>query len=93
MTSALVWTEPARRDLSGLSLETRQRITRAVERFAGAGHGDIKKLAGSGGEWRLRVGDYRIRFARTPGTILILRVRHRREAYRDRLDGPRDGDA
>ncbi|MGD0499206.1 MAG: type II toxin-antitoxin system RelE/ParE family toxin [Bryobacteraceae bacterium] len=33
-------------------------------------------------EYRLRVGDYRVRFHQEGETILILRVRNRREAYR-----------
>ena len=43
----------------------------------------MKLLQGSDPkEYRLRVGDYRIRFYDFGGTIQILSVRHRREAYR-----------
>ena len=36
-------------------------------------------------QWRLRVGDWRVRFSRDPGsrTILVLRVLPRGRAYRD----------
>ena len=33
-------------------------------------------------EYRLRVGDYRVRFEQDEASIRILRVRHRREVYR-----------
>ncbi|MGA2769807.1 MAG: type II toxin-antitoxin system RelE/ParE family toxin [Bryobacteraceae bacterium] len=33
-------------------------------------------------EYRLRVGDYRVRFHQEGETIRILQVRNRREAYR-----------
>ncbi|MGO9231488.1 MAG: type II toxin-antitoxin system RelE family toxin [Bryobacteraceae bacterium] len=33
-------------------------------------------------EYRLRVGDYKVRFHQDDDTVRILRVRNRREAYR-----------
>lgn len=33
-------------------------------------------------EFRLRVGDYRVRFHNNSETVTVLRVRNRREAYR-----------
>jgi mRNA-degrading endonuclease RelE of RelBE toxin-antitoxin system len=54
-----------------------------VERFADTGAGNVKRLQGiDPPEYRLRVGDYRVRFHREVETIRILRVRNRREAYR-----------
>jgi len=54
-----------------------------VERFAASGAGEVVQLRGyDPPEFRLRVGDWRVRFAQDAGTIRILRVRHRREAYR-----------
>jgi mRNA-degrading endonuclease RelE of RelBE toxin-antitoxin system len=45
--------------------------------------GDVKLLKDSDPkEYRLRVGDYRIRFHDLGDTLQILTVRHRREAYR-----------
>jgi mRNA-degrading endonuclease RelE of RelBE toxin-antitoxin system len=34
-------------------------------------------------EFGLRVGDYRVRFHQDGGTIRILRIRNRKEAYRE----------
>jgi mRNA-degrading endonuclease RelE of RelBE toxin-antitoxin system len=47
--------------------------------------GDVRRLADiSPPEWRLRVGDWRVRFTRDAATrtVLILRVLHRASAYR-----------
>jgi mRNA-degrading endonuclease RelE of RelBE toxin-antitoxin system len=60
-----------------------RRITRALERFAETGFGNVKRLQGiTPPEFRLRVGDYRVRFHRQLDTVRVLLVRHRREAYR-----------
>ncbi len=56
---------------------------KAVERFAQSGVGNVRRLQGiHPAEYRLRIGDWRVRFARDAGTIRILRIRNRREAYR-----------
>ena len=46
---------------------------------------DSLKLKGGEGFYRLRVGDYRILYDidDTSQEIMILRIQHRREAYRD----------
>lgn len=44
----------------------------------------VKKLAGSGSDWRIRVGEYRILYEvdDPADTLTVFRVAHRREAYR-----------
>jgi len=57
----------------------------ALERLVGEPpSGDVVKLSGSE-EWRLRVGDWRVRFERDPSArvIYVLRVLPRGRAYRD----------
>lgn len=46
---------------------------------------DIKALQGHASRWRLRVGDYRVVYTVENDQLIIwvLRVGHRREAYRD----------
>jgi mRNA-degrading endonuclease RelE of RelBE toxin-antitoxin system len=69
--------------MAGLDKGTARRIKQSVERFADTGTGNVKRLQGiEPPQYRLRVGDYRVRFHRDAETILILRVRNRREAYR-----------
>jgi mRNA interferase RelE/StbE len=47
--------------------------------------GDVVRLADVQDEWRLRVGDWRVRFTRDrdTGVIQVLRVLPRGRAYRD----------
>lgn len=60
-----------------------RRVKNTVERFAATGAGNVKKLQDiEPPEYRLRVGDYRVRFELQGETMRILRVRNRREAYR-----------
>ncbi len=84
----MIWeielTAAARRDLRGLPPNVSRRIGDALERMAESGRGDVVKMQGRDREWRLRVGDYRVRltFEFPSQTMRVLRVRHRREAYR-----------
>ena len=77
-----MWAKPAVSDLLALDQSTRARVVSAIADFASVGVGDVTKLAGRAGEYRLRVGDYRAIFVLTPGVVLVKRVRHRREVYR-----------
>ena len=77
------WTELALQDMAALDLGISRRIKRAVERFAETGAGDVKRLRDiKPPEYRLRAGDWRIRFELDRETIRVLRVRNRKEAYR-----------
>lgn len=78
------WRNRAEADLDSLSHRVRERVLASVRRLAETGHGDLSKLRGREAEWRLRVGDWRVRltFIGDSRTIEVLRVQHRREAYR-----------
>jgi mRNA interferase RelE/StbE len=77
------WTEASLEDMAALDKGIARRVKQAVERFAETGAGSVKKLQGiDPPEYRLRVGDWRVRFELDGETIRILRVRNRREAYR-----------
>ena len=83
MPKKIEWTPAARADLRRIARETALRILEGLARFLLTEEGDVKLLKGSDPkEYRLRVGDYRIRFYDFGDTIQILSVRHRREAYR-----------
>lgn len=59
------------------------RLLEGLARFLLTEEGDVKLLTGSDPkEYRLRIGDYRVRFHDLGDALLILSVRHRREAYR-----------
>ena len=67
-----------------LEAPVRRRVSAAVDRLAYSRRGDVQRVRGVTGEWRLRVGDWRVflNFDGREKRILILRIRHRREAYR-----------
>lgn len=76
------FTEPERNDLRRIDREQAMQILHALTRYANAGEGGAKRLQGSK-DFRLRVGDYRVRFrALDDGTLRTAQVKHRREAYR-----------
>jgi mRNA interferase RelE/StbE len=74
----------ARKDLRRLDPPTRKRVLSAIERLAQGAEltGDVKRLQGSH-EYRLRVGDWRVRFERQDHqlVIVIVRVLPRGRAY------------
>lgn len=85
MTARIRWTHKALADMRRLDPPTRARVLQAVETLAAQGKGDIRRLRGSPDQWRLRVGDWRVRFCydATAEAIVVLRVLHRSKAYRD----------
>ena len=76
------FTESAQGDLRRIDREKARSILIALTRYGKTGEGDVKQLKGSD-DFRLRVGDYRVRFrVLDDGTLRIAQVSHRREAYR-----------
>ena len=77
------WTKPAEKDLRRLTLGAAGRVRQAVQRFADGGPADFERLRGfDRPRYRLRVGAWRVILCREDGAFQILRVFHRREAYR-----------
>lgn len=74
----------ARKDLRRIDPPARKRILNAIARLAQGAEltGDVKRLRGSD-EYRLRVGDWRVRFERgdRERTVVIVRVLPRGRAY------------
>jgi mRNA interferase RelE/StbE len=74
----------ARKDLRRIDPQIRKRILNAIARLARGAEltGDVKRLQGSH-EYRLRVGDWRVRFERQDQrlVIVIVRVLPRGRAY------------
>ncbi len=85
MTREVLWLPRARRDLKRLDAPVQRRVVEAVQHFAQIGEGDVVRLVGvRPPEYRLRVGDWRVRFARDDESPLlhVLRVLPRDKAYR-----------
>lgn len=83
MPRKIVWTGQAKTDIRAIDQATALRILHALARLMRTGEGDVKRLQEiDPPEFRLRVGDYRVRFHDLGDAVAILSVRHRREAYR-----------
>jgi mRNA interferase RelE/StbE len=79
----IVFKDQAKADVRAIDRESAMHILHAIDRYAAAGEGDVRRLQDvEPPELRLRVGDYRVRFHEYPELINILAVKHRREAYR-----------
>ena len=86
MKRRVIWESPAVEQLLDLARTDREgarRVVAAIRRFAAGDGGDVKKLQGRPGEWRLRVGDWRVIFAAdtTLDAIDVLALLNRRDAY------------
>lgn len=78
-------TPRARKDIRGLDRKTRRRINEAILSLAQNPRPlGVRKLKGAEGLWRIRVGPYRVIYEIRDNKIvvIIVRVRHRRDAYR-----------
>ena len=78
-----IWPESARNELRAVDRQTAIRILHVLTEYGDSGVGDVRALAGAWqGNFRLRIGDYRVIFTVAPDEITVIRVRHRSEAYR-----------
>ncbi len=79
----VVYRPAALRDLRALDPGVARQVVAAVDRYAAIDHGNVKRLRSPDTGFRLRVGDWRVRFDfEATGGIRILRVQHRSVAYR-----------
>ncbi len=82
MAYRFIFSETAKRDIAALEAEVRKRIHKKLRRYEQQASADLKKLDDGPAEFRLRVGDYRLLLDKEGGTLYILRVHHRKDAYR-----------
>ena len=77
------WTKQSRVDLAKLNARDADRVHVADRRLADSDYTDVRQLRGfDPPRFRLRVGGWRVMLEVSPGLIRVLRVVHRREAYR-----------
>lgn len=76
------YTSRAQRDLRRLDRQIARRVIQAIERLAeGDPRANVLKLSGAD-EYRLRAGEWRVRFQRNAeNEIIILRILPRGRAY------------
>ena len=75
----------AERDLNRLSSRLHERVVSALQALQkNPRPPGCRKLTGTGNDWRIRVGDYRVVYEIDDRASLVRvnRVRHRREVYR-----------
>lgn len=75
----------AQRDLKRLSVLDFQRIIPRLKALADNPRPSrCHKISGSKNDWRVRIGDYRVIYEidDKAEAVRVMRVRHRREAYR-----------
>jgi mRNA interferase RelE/StbE len=83
MEYTLLYTRTAGKDIQKINVATRKKLGLKLKKLETNPLGLSKKLSNSPiGHYRYRIGDYRIIFNIVGQTIVILRVRHRREVYR-----------
>ncbi len=83
MGKKVIWGEQARLQLRAIDKTTAMRILHGLAVYLETGEGDVKRLQNiEPPEFRLRVGDYRVRFQIQGDAVRITAVKHRRESYR-----------
>ena len=83
MKYELVYTRRAERDIAKLEPQVKNRIGKTLLRYREEPLKFAEKLTDPIiGEYRFRIGDYRVIFDIEGSEITVLRVGHRREIYR-----------
>ena len=83
MRKRIEWTPAARADVQRIDRQIAMGLLEGLADFLLTGYGDVERLTDRNPpERRLRLGDYRIRFYDHGEWLQILRVLHRRDAYR-----------
>ena len=83
MKYELVYTQRAERDIEKLERKVKERIGKTLLRYKEEPLRYAEKLSDPVlGEYRFRIGDYRVIFDVQGNEIVVLRVGHRREIYR-----------
>lgn len=81
----VVLSDQCKKELGRLPRDLAARVLKAIFRYAESGYGDVKKLQGATGEYRLRVGEWRVLFAIDYSSVemVVQHVLPRGSAYRD----------
>lgn len=83
MAYRLIYTKSASRDVEKLDIVAKRKIKKKIETYAQDPLDYAKKLTNSLlGDYRWRIGNYRVVFMLDGQKIVILRIGHRREIYR-----------
>ena len=84
MAHKLLYTKSAAKDIQKLDTVVKKRLKNELETYVSNPLSYAKKLTDfSLGAYRWKIGNYRIIFDIDVNTIVILRIRHRREVYKN----------
>lgn len=75
----IIYTKQAVKQINALDGSLKQRVKAGIE---GLPNGDIKKLRGYSGLFRLRIGNYRIVYEASQNTVTINAVLPRGDVYK-----------
>jgi len=81
MVYELIFADGARASMRKLSPDVARRVVGKLERMRNDLAGDVKRLTNFEPAYRLRVGDWRVLFDVTGGTIVVQDVKHRSQVY------------
>lgn len=83
MASSVFYKDSVGKDLKKLDKPVAGKVTQHLEQELSKDPNAGEPLSGEfRGLFKYRVGDYRVVYAKVPGGVLILRIRHRCDAYR-----------
>jgi mRNA-degrading endonuclease RelE of RelBE toxin-antitoxin system len=83
MAKKIAWTDQAKADVRAIDREVAIDLLQKLAHFLQTEQGDVKRLQDiDPPEFRLRIGEYRVRYHDLGDSVEILRVLHRRDAYR-----------
>lgn len=85
MSFKIFFTDSAKKDIAKLDIVTQKRLAKKLKYFIDSdkplSFAD-RLISAKIGNYRYRIGDYRVIFDKKISKIIVLRVRHRREVYR-----------
>ncbi len=70
------------KDLKKIPKHQRKSIVEKIEGLENNLAGDVKKMTNFSPEYRLRIGKYRVLFEIENNSVVIYRIRHRKDIYR-----------
>jgi mRNA interferase RelE/StbE len=85
MSYSIVISKSVQKQINDLPSQIRNRVVEKIQSLAQEPRpSDIVKLKGSGKEYRIRIGDYRVRYEIDDSSqiIRLLQCKHRRDVYR-----------
>ena len=85
MSYSIIISKSVQKQISNLPSQIRNRVIEKIQSLVQEPRpSDVVKLKGSGKEYRIRIGDYRVRYEIDDSSqiIKLLQCKHRRDVYR-----------